>query len=34
MAAFPILIGLGIDYSIQFHNRYEEEFMSEEAARS
>jgi predicted RND superfamily exporter protein len=33
MAAFPILIGLGIDYSIQFHNRYEEEFMSEEAAR-
>lgn len=33
MAAFPILIGLGIDYSIQFHSRYEEEFMSEEAAR-
>jgi predicted RND superfamily exporter protein len=33
MAAFPILIGLGIDYSIQFHNRYEEEFMSEEAVR-
>lgn len=32
MAAFPILIGLGIDYSIQFHSRYEEEFMSEEAA--
>ena len=31
MAAFPILIGLGIDYSIQFHNRYEEEFMVEEA---
>jgi len=25
MAAFPILIGLGVDYSIQFHNRYEEE---------
>ena len=25
MAAFPILIGLGIDYSIQFHNRMEEE---------
>jgi len=25
MAVFPILIGLGIDYSIQFHNRYEEE---------
>ncbi|MBS4032266.1 MAG: MMPL family transporter [Clostridiales bacterium] len=34
MAAFPILIGLGIDYSIQFHSRYEEEFMSEEATRS
>jgi predicted RND superfamily exporter protein len=31
MAAFPILIGLGIDYSIQFHSRYEEEFTSEEA---
>lgn len=25
MAAFPILIGLGIDYAIQFHNRMEEE---------
>ena len=25
MAVFPILIGLGIDYSIQFHNRFEEE---------
>lgn len=25
MAAFPILIGLGIDYSIQFHNRFHEE---------
>lgn len=25
MAAFPILIGLGIDYAIQFHNRVEEE---------
>ena len=25
MAAFPILIGLGIDYTIQFHNRMEEE---------
>jgi len=25
MAVFPILIGLGIDYSIQFHNRYSEE---------
>ena len=25
MAVFPILIGLGIDYSIQFHSRFEEE---------
>ena len=25
MAVFPILIGMGIDYSIQFHNRFEEE---------
>lgn len=25
MAAFPILIGLGVDYAIQFHNRYDEE---------
>lgn len=25
MAVFPVLIGLGIDYSIQFHNRYFEE---------
>jgi len=25
MAVLPILIGLGIDYSIQFHNRYQEE---------
>lgn len=25
MAAFPVLIGIGIDYSIQFHNRMEEE---------
>ncbi|NQT71736.1 MAG: RND family transporter [Chloroflexi bacterium] len=25
MAVLPILIGIGIDYSIQFHNRYEEE---------
>lgn len=29
MAAFPILIGLGIDYSIQFHSRYEEEYWQE-----
>ncbi|MBM3133097.1 MAG: RND family transporter, partial [Chloroflexi bacterium] len=25
MTVFPILIGLGIDYGIQFHNRYDEE---------
>ncbi|MBO8156877.1 MAG: MMPL family transporter [Bacillaceae bacterium] len=25
MAVFPILIGLGVDYAIQFHNRYVEE---------
>ena len=26
-AAFPILIGIGIDYAIQFHNRIDEELM-------
>lgn len=26
-AAFPILIGIGIDYSIQFHNRIDEELV-------
>ncbi len=25
MSAFPVLIGIGIDYAIQFHNRMEEE---------
>jgi hydrophobe/amphiphile efflux-3 (HAE3) family protein len=25
ISAFPILIGLGVDYSIQLHNRYDEE---------
>ncbi|NQT71277.1 MAG: RND family transporter [Chloroflexi bacterium] len=25
MATFPILIGLGVDYAIQFYNRYDEE---------
>jgi len=25
MAVFPILVGLGVDYSIEFHNRYDEE---------
>ena len=29
MAVFPVLIGLGIDYSIQFHNRYTEELTRE-----
>jgi hydrophobe/amphiphile efflux-3 (HAE3) family protein len=27
MSAFPILIGVGIDYAIQFHNRLEEEMV-------
>lgn len=31
MAAFPILIGLGIDYAIQFQNRIEEEFQGGES---
>ena len=26
MSVFPILIGLGIDYAIQIHNRFDEEF--------
>lgn len=30
MAVFPILIGLGIDYAIQFQNRYTEEMTMEE----
>lgn len=30
MAVFPILIGLGVDYAIQFQNRYEEELAKEE----
>jgi len=25
MAVFPVVIGLGVDYAIQFHNRYDEE---------
>ncbi len=33
MAVFPILIGLGIDYSIQFHNRFEEEKDIEKTAK-
>jgi hydrophobe/amphiphile efflux-3 (HAE3) family protein len=27
MSAFPVLIGIGIDYAIQFHNRIDEEFI-------
>lgn len=30
MAVFPILIGLGIDYAIQFQNRYREEMARED----
>lgn len=33
MAVFPILIGLGIDYSIQFHNRFDEEGDIEKTTR-
>ncbi|MEA1945499.1 MAG: RND family transporter [Euryarchaeota archaeon] len=33
MSAFPILIGLGIDYAIQFHNRIEEEFVRVDDAK-
>ncbi|MDV0447915.1 hypothetical protein MsAg5_18360 [Methanosarcinaceae archaeon Ag5] len=33
IAAFPILIGLGIDYAIQFHNRIEEELRECETRR-
>lgn len=32
MAVFPILIGLGVDYAIQFHNRAEEELARGETA--
>ncbi|MFA5375351.1 MAG: hydrophobe/amphiphile efflux-3 (HAE3) family transporter [Dehalococcoidia bacterium] len=31
MAAFPILLGLGVDYAIQFHNRYDEESKGSES---
>lgn len=31
MAVFPILIGLGVDYAIQFQNRYEEELAKGES---
>ncbi len=32
MAVFPVLIGLGVDYGIQFHNRYDEEVRRGETA--
>ena len=32
MAVFPILIGLGIDYAIQFQNRYAEEMAKEDSS--
>jgi hydrophobe/amphiphile efflux-3 (HAE3) family protein len=31
MSAFPVLIGIGIDYAIQFHNRIDEEFAKGES---
>ena len=31
MSAFPVLIGIGIDYAIQFHNRIDEEFTKGES---
>ena len=31
VAGFPVLIGLGVDFAIQFHNRYEEEMRRGEA---
>jgi len=33
MAVLPILIGLGIDFSIQFHNRYQEELTRSDSIR-
>jgi len=34
MAVFPVLLGLGIDYGIQVHNRYNEEGTNKSAARA
>ena len=31
LAGLPVLIGLGVDFAIQFHNRYEEEMRRGEA---
>lgn len=33
MTVLPILIGIGIDYSIQFHNRYQEEVLQRKSVR-
>jgi len=33
MAVFPLLIGIGIDYSIQLHNRIDEEVKQKKSAR-
>lgn len=33
MATFPIIIGLGTDFGVQFHNRYEEEFRNLQDAK-
>jgi len=33
MAILPILIGLGVDYAVQFHNRYDEEARRGETVR-
>ncbi|MBT4513035.1 MAG: RND family transporter [Chloroflexi bacterium] len=33
MAVLPVLIGIGIDYSIQFHNRYQEEVLRRKSVR-
>lgn len=34
LAVLPILIGLGIDFSIQFHNRYQEEISKEDSVQN
>jgi hydrophobe/amphiphile efflux-3 (HAE3) family protein len=34
MAVFPVLLGLGIDYGIQVHNRYNEEGTNKSAAKA
>jgi len=33
LAVFPILVGLGVDYAIQFHNRYDEELRRRRSLR-